>query len=336
VSLLGPTYSPSSGLAFDDDLLESRLLWIWGTPRSGSSWLLELLCDPLEPNVRVPCGFRPPRDAATPGGGFDIVPVDEPFIANHLAPAFGDPIDVDGKYVPATLNNYRFGHSGYVFSRAFEEAWRPEYRRLALVRLWSMAVRAREQGLALTDYPVFAIKEVNGSHAADQVMAVLPRSRMLFLARDGRDVVDSLLAAYSPQGFLARNQGRTIETAAERREALRWAAELWACNCDVALSAHESHPPELARIVRYEDLLDDCHGVLAALFEWLELSRSESRLREIVAKRSFEAIPERRRGETRRARSAKPGRWRENLSPEEQRTVAEIAGPRLKRLGYEL
>jgi sulfotransferase family protein len=334
VSLLGSAYSPSLGLAFDDDLLESQLLWIWGTPRSGSSWLLELLCDPLEPDVRVPCGFRSTRDAATPDGGFDIVPVDEPFIANHLAPAFADPIDVDGKYVPATLNNYRSDYSGYVFSKAFEEAWRPEFRRLALVRLWSLATRAREDGTALVDYPTFAIKEVNGSHAADLLMSVLSRSRMLFLARDGRDVVDSLLAAYSPSGFLARNQGRSIETAAERREAVRWASELWACNCDVALSAHESRPPELTRIVRYEDLLADCAGVLAPLFEWLGLNRSESRLQQIVAGRSFAAIPERKRGESQRARSARPGRWRENLSSDEQHTIMQIAGSRLERLGY--
>jgi hypothetical protein len=335
VSLLGSAYSPSSGLAFDDDLLESRLLWIWGTPRSGSSWLLELLCDPLEPDVRVSCGFRAARGAAVPQGGFDAVPVDEPFIANHLAPAFGDPIDVGGEYKPATLNNYRSGHSGYFFSNAFEEAWRPEFRRFALVRLWSLAARAREDGMPLADYPVFAIKEVNGSHAADRLISVLPRSRMLFLARDGRDVVDSLLAAYSPSGFLARNQGRSIETAEERREAIRWAAELWACNCDVALAAHGSHSPELTRIVRYEDLLADCAGVLAPLFEWLGLSRSQSRLQQIVAGRSFAAVPEHKRGETKRVRSATPGRWRENLSGDEQESVMQIVGPRLARLGYE-
>jgi hypothetical protein len=336
VSLLGSSYSSSAGLEFDDDLLESRLVWIWGTPRSGSSWLLELLCDPLEPHVRVPYGFRPTPDVAAPGGGFDIVPVDEPFIANHLAPAFGDPIDVDGGYVPATLNNYRSGHSGYVFSSAFEEAWRPEFRRFALVRLWSLAARAREDGMALADYPVFAIKEVNGSHAADRLMSVLPGSRMLFLARDGRDVVDSLLAAYAPGGFFARSFDRAISTPEERREAIRWAAELWACNCDIALTAHESHPPELTRIVRYEDLLADCAGVLAPLFEWLGLSRSQDRLQQIVARRSFAAVPEHKRGETQRARSAKPGRWRENLSADEQQSVMKIVSPRLARLGYEL
>ncbi len=336
MSLLGSAYSPSSGLAFDDDLLESRLLWIWGTPRSGSSWLLELLCDPLEPDIRVPCGFRTARGTEAPESGFDIVPVDEPFIANHLAPAFGDPIDVDGGYVPATLNNYRSGHSGYVFSKAFEEAWRPEFRRFALVRLWSLAERAREDGMALADYPVYAIKEVNGSHAADRLMSVLPRSRMLLLARDGRDVVDSLLAAYAPGGFMARSFDRPIRTPEERREAVRWAAELWACNCDIALSAHESRPPELTRIVRYEDLLADCASVLAPLFEWLGLSRSENRLQQIAARRSFAAVPEHKRGETQRVRSAKPGRWRENLSEDEQQSVMQIVGPRLARLGYEL
>jgi Sulfotransferase family len=336
VSLLGSTYSPSSGLAFDDELLESRLLWIWGTPRSGSTWLLELLCDPLEPYGRVACGFRTRPGMAAPRRSLDIVPIDEPFIANHLAPTFGDPIDVDGGYLPATLNNYRAGHSGYVFSSAFDEAWRPEFRRFALLRFWSMASRARQDGMALTDYPTFAIKEVNGSHAADLVMSILPRSRMLFLARDGRDVVDSLLAAFSPGGFLARRFERPTRTSEDRHEKVLWAAQLWACNCDIALAAHESRPPELTRIVRYEDLLADCAGVLGPVFEWLGLRRSEDWLQRMVERRSFAAVPEHKRGETKRVRSARPGRWRENLSSDEQRTVMEIVGPRLTRLGYEL
>ena len=48
------------------------------------------------------------------------------------------------------------------------------------------------------------IKEVDGSHAADVVMSLFPRSRMLFLVRDGRDVIDSLLDANSPVGWLTR------------------------------------------------------------------------------------------------------------------------------------
>lgn len=335
MSTAGATHPASAGLEFDDEALESQLLWIWGSPRSGSSWLLDLLCDPLAATIRAPSGFRLDPDAE-PRDAVDIVPVDESFISNHLAPAIGDPIDVGGGYAADTPNRRWSTRPGYLFADAFREAWKPEYRRLVLVRLWEMASRGRHDGIRLVGYPVFAIKEVNGSHAADRLMSILPRSRMLFLTRDGRDVVDSLLAAYSPGGFLARDQGQVVDSPEKRREALVWASRLWACNCDTVLAAQRSHPPELARVVRYEDLLADCAGEMARLFEWLGLERSGDWLERMVSRRSFAAVPDHKRGEGKRTRSASPGRWRENLTGGEQRLVTEIVGPRLDALGYEL
>lgn len=338
MSLLGSRYSATAGLPFDDAALESRLAWLWGSPRSGSSWLLEQLCHPLEPHVRAPAGFRPAAAAGSteaPAAGYDAIPVDEPFIANHLAPAFGDPLEVNGGYVPATLNNYLGRKPGYALSQPFEEVWRPEFRRLALVRLHGTLERAAREGIPLADGPVLVIKEVNGSHASDLVMALLPRSRMLFLVRDGRDVVDSLLAAYAPGGFLARNQGRALDTPEERTEGVRWACRLWACNVDVTLRAEAAHPPELSRIVRYEDLVADTRSAIGPLFDWLGLRRTEEWLERMVSGRAFSSLPESRRGEGRRQRSASPGGWRERLSPEEQEVAAEIMGDRLVRLGYE-
>jgi hypothetical protein len=339
MTLLGSRYSPTAGLPFDDAELESRLVWIWGSPRSGSTWLLEQLCHPLIPDVSAASGVRV-RSRSVSGGNedpppCDALPVDESFISNHLAPAFGEPIEVDDSYVPATLNNWASGKPSYAFSHAFREVWRPEFRRLALLRLNSAADRAAADGIPLDPSPSIVVKEVNGSHAADLVMALLPRSRMLFLVRDGRDVVDSLLAAYAPGGFLARNQGYSFGTPEEREEGLRWACRLWACNVDVTLRAHADHPPELRRIVRYEDLLADTEATIGPIFGWLGLRRDREWLRAMVAERSFSAVPDRRRGWGRRQRAASPGLWRRNLTADEQALAMEIMGARLARLGYE-
>lgn len=323
----------SSGLSFDDEGFEARLLWIWGTPRSGSSWLLQLLAHPLHPDPERVAGFRGLKRPHRP---HDAIPIDEPFIANHLAPAFAEPREVDGIYVPGTLNNYLAGKPSYALSSEYEDVWRPEARRFALVRLHGVIDRARREGFEVEDLPTVAIKEVNGSHASDLVMGLMPRARMLLLARDGRDVVDSLLHAYRPGGFLARNQGRVIETPAERAEGVRWAAGMWRCNADMTMRAIERHPSGLSRILRYEDLRADAVPHLSSLFEWLGLSRSAARIEEIVAAHTFESVPESKRGPLTRNRSARPGLWRENLSVEEQRTANEIMGPALERLGYEL
>ena len=46
------------------------------------------------------------------------------------------------RYVPATLNNYVGEFPGYVFSDSYEDVWKPELRRLVLVRLNAVLERA--------------------------------------------------------------------------------------------------------------------------------------------------------------------------------------------------
>jgi hypothetical protein len=104
----------------------------------------------------------------------------------------------------------------------------------------------------------------------------------------------------------------------------------------MTLRAIEGHPDELCRIVRYEDLLADTAGELSRLYEWLGLEREPREIERIVAARSFEALPAKRKGPLTRNRAATPGLWRENLEPDEQRAVTEICAPLLERFGYEL
>ncbi len=41
---------------FDDRAFESRLVWIFGSPRTGSTWLSQLLIFPLELTTERPSG----------------------------------------------------------------------------------------------------------------------------------------------------------------------------------------------------------------------------------------------------------------------------------------
>ncbi len=329
-------YDADAGLPFDAAELERRIVWMWGSPRSGSTWLLRQLAWPLFPEPEATTIFRTPGPERDPGRPYDLLPVDESFISNHLSPAFADPREVDGAYVPGTMNNYLGDRPVYAYSKAYREVWAPEARRFALVRLHAFAERARAEGIGFTADPRFVIKEVNGSHAADLVMGLMPASSLLFLVRDGRDVVDSLMHAYQPGGFLARHQGYSYSTPEEREEGVAWASRLWACNVDMTLRALEAHPPDRSRTVRYEDLLADNRAQIEALYQWIGVERTATEVEEMLAATSFDAVPDKRRGETERNRAAKPGLWRENLSESEQRICAEIMGPRLKRLGYEV
>ena len=330
---LGPDsgYSATAGLPFDDVDLESRLVWIWGSPRSGSTWLLRQLCHPARLSARFPVGFAPPPAWRSP---LDAVPVDEFLVSRHIAPPSGEPVDVDGGLVPATLNNYVGDFPGYAFARAFADVWGPELRRLVLVRLAATLERAAAEGIRLSDAPLILIKEVNGSHASDVVMSLFPRSRMLFLVRDGRDVLDSRVHAHGEGGWLAEVEGAQFRTPAERLAWVRSASREWVCNMDATRRAHDAHDPERRRVVGYEELLADPAGGLRSLFAWLGLARDSHRVEEIVADTAFSAIAAERRGESEPFRAATPGLWRRNLTADEQEVAEAVMGERLVELGY--
>jgi hypothetical protein len=329
------SYSPTAGLPFDDEELESKLVWIFGSPRTGSTWLLEMLCYPLEAKRDEPLGFSWPDGWE---GAVPALAVDEFLISAHLAPHQGRVIDIFDTPFPATLNGLYQRRSSYAFSEEFADVWRPEARRFTLVRLHAVVERARRTGLEVpAGEPVVVIKEVNGAHAADLVMSLFPRSRLIFMLRDGRDILDSLLDANSPGGWRTRTglgQGG-FESPEERLEFVRETCRNWAARINVCSRAYDAHDPALRRRIRYEELLADTPGMLGDLAEWLGLPHDEARIREIVDQHSFTEVPEKRRGPGKRRRAASPGQWREALTPSERELAQEIMGPNLAELGYE-
>jgi hypothetical protein len=101
---------------------------------------------------------------------------------------------------------------------------------------------------------------------------------------------------------------------------------------DVGRAAIDRHDPERAKVVRYEDLLAGTASELAGLFAWLGIARRTAEIEAIAGRHSFANAGD--SGELRRNRSARPGRWRENLSEREVGIVTGIAGERLERYGY--
>jgi hypothetical protein len=319
----------------DDDDLESGLVWIYGSPRTGSTWLLRMLCHPLKPNPEAPLGFSWPD--APPDGPLAF-PVDEFLVSTHLVPFQGGTVEFGDTVFPATLNDWQRRRTSYAFSDEFADVWRPQARQLTLARLRAVVERAHGAGLAAGRRPFLVIKEVNGSHAADVVMSLFPRSRMIFLVRDGRDVVDSLLDANSAQGWrtkLGLGEGG-FESGDERLEWVRERCRDWTARMNVCSQAYAAHDPALRRRVRYEDLLADTPGVLGELAQWIGLRAGAERIRDIAERHSFEAIPEEMKGSGKVRRSATPGGWRSTLTEDERRAAEAIMGERLAEYGYEL
>jgi hypothetical protein len=322
-----------ANLPFDALAFESRLAWILGAPRTGSTWLLRLLIHPWILARGTMSGMRAPlpgRRRNLPG----VVPIDETYLLHHLAPLRPIPGELAEQPPPDAfvVNGERRRDPSYFFSDPYEEAWRPELRRLALARLHAQAQRAgREHGFI---DPLVLIKEPNGSHAAELLMSLLPRSRMIFLVRDGRDVIDSLLDARAAEGWVGA-PNMDLAKPAERLDYVRRQARLWLNSITAVQSAYASHPQELRWTLRYEDLLSRPLEILRPLADWLGITRDDADLRESIEANSFEAIPRRMRGRGTPRRAATPGLWRENMSSSEQEGMLAIIGPKLAELGYE-
>jgi hypothetical protein len=283
-----------------------------GSPRTGSTWLVNLLR--IDPRSVV---------------------FDEPAIGSHLG-LFG--ADVMGTH-PAgweeaelLLTNHRREDPDYFFSARHERAWRPELRRLLLARFDAHSIDARRRCGA----PVVLIKEPAGSQAAELLLSVLPQSRLLFLVRDGRDVLDSELDAVAGHGWLTAHFGGQGLEDDERRRFLAGQAHRWVARTTAVQRAYDRHDPARRMVVRYEDLLADTEGGVADILRWLGADVAADEVRAHVERLSFDALPAERKGAGRFARAATPGLWRANLSKDEQALLHDVMGDTLRAVGYDV
>jgi hypothetical protein len=291
--------------------VERSLVWILGSPRTGSTWLVNLLA----------ISDR-------------VVPSDEPGIGYHLgmfAADVGGPhpaaLDVSGALLPQA----RADDPNYFFSRTYEAAWREPLRRLILGRFAEQLSRAQRGS-----DPLLVIKEPAGSQAADFLLTLLPASKLLFLVRDGRDVVDSGLDAVDRGGWLAQLFLTEEEMSSDERfNLLRAQAYRWVHRMRTVGEVYERLPDDQRFLVRYEDLRADTTGGLGKLFRWLDVEVDPALMAQRVAAMSFEAQPREQTGTGKFARAGKSGGWRENLTSPEQRVIEDIMAETLMRLGYE-
>jgi hypothetical protein len=294
--------------------IEERLVWIFGSPRSGSTWLLQMLA-----------------------GHPAVVGVNEPLIGWYLGPFLSDlpGFSADGLTPDRfTLRQVQATKRDSFFATEFRDDWEPGLRRLMRRRF---AAQLGHQS-ALPAGPgrtVVAVKEPNGSQSADLIMATLPKSRLLVLLRDGRDVVDSELAgnlsgSWVPSVF----PGAVGIAPGERLDFVRQSAHKWLWRTEVSERAYRLHRGP-KKLVRYEELRADPVGRLGEIFDWLDLSRDDAQVRDLVRRHDFDAMPPQQRGPASFFRAARSGGWRENLSDEEIRAVAEILEPKLATLGYD-
>jgi Sulfotransferase family len=289
---------------------EDRLHWILGSSRSGSTWLLRMLAE-----VR------------------GVVPLDDPHIGHHLG--VWRPIALawaaGGDHLPELkrLDEIKRGKDDYFFSERYRDVWFPALKRLILTRF---EAQVRTEADPTVADSILVVKEP-GSHAADLLLSLFPASGLIFLLRDGRDVVDSWLDAYQ-HGSWAQEEGAFPVAPEGRLAFVRWQSSVWTYRTLTVQRAYESHPASRRVLIRYEDLLADPGGQLERICSTLGIGATSEQLEEIVTRHAYGRVPDGHKGSGKVVRAARPGGWRETMTRAEQSAMLQIMGPKLDELGY--
>jgi Sulfotransferase domain len=93
-----------------------------------------------------------------------------------------------------------------------------------------------------------------------------------------------------------------------------------------AYRAHDGHKV----LVRYEDLRAATLNTMKRIYSGLKIPVDEGELARSVENNSWENIPEEEKGEGKKRRKASPGGWREDLTPKQVEIVEEITAPLLE------
>jgi hypothetical protein len=288
-----------------------RLGWIFGSSRSGSTWLLRMLA-----------------------GLERVIPIDDPHLGHHLGVWRPIPLAwATAKNPPklGTLADFKRRKRDYLFSDRYREQWMPQLRELISARFEAQAAEDIAEAGGIED-PIVVVKEP-GSHAADTIMELFPDSHLIFLLRDGRDVVDSWLDAYR-DGSWATEEGAYPLDDAGRPALIRWQSSVWLHRTEVVQQTYARTDPERRVLVRYEELRAHPVTELARICETIGIEPAEGQLERIAAANEFSRVPHARKGTGREIRRAKPGGWAAHMSREEIIAMHEILAEKLDELGY--
>ncbi|MDP9364298.1 MAG: sulfotransferase [Chloroflexota bacterium] len=173
--------------------------------------------------------------------------------------------------------------------------------------------------------PVFFAEKHRADYLPWLYWELYPNAKEVFLVRDFRDVVSSMLAFNAKHGRRVFGHDR-LESDEEFFRFVR--------NGPVRLlSRNWPKRQDRAHLVRYEDLIGEPRETLRGVLAYLELDHDDATIDGMLA-RAGEDKPETRRHITSGGASSSIGRWRSSLAPDAQTAANDIFGDALQQFGY--
>ena len=268
---------------------EDRVVWVFGHPRSGTTWLGQLLTD-----------------------GLTLKMWNEPYLGQFL------------NFTNLLRENEprRFEDPTFWMSDPQEENWR------ASLNAFFMDVITRQGGPA-DGFGGLVIKEPNGSVVAPLILKAMPQAKAIFMLRDPRDVIASLIDARKPGSWM--DERLTLEFDRDRivRQSVRRFERIAEMLADL-----ESAAVGRLYVMRYERLRAGTFAEMRHLAHVLGLPCDEEVLRRAVEEHAYERIPSELKGPGKFVRTARVGGWAEELEPAEIAAIHRRLGPFLTGRGY--
>ena len=304
--------------------LERRAIWVFSTARSGSTWLaMDVLC-----------------------AGLRARPMDEPGIGRMFAPLqwdaerFFDPAS-RARRIESGLNfetgeTRRGGGELPVFERFFSDMSKEnQLLRTHNFEFYHRALRdvalnhvLNEWGML--DFPRIVFKLPNDSHGADFIMRAFPQSHMIFLIRDGRDVMRSRFSPFA-SSILANSKDPEL-----RRYAIAYYSHLWNFQVDITRQAFDAHEEPRRIFLRYEDMRADPVKVIADVYSRLGIPATSEEVVRVAQESQLENRPESERGSDKPRQEGRVGGYKQSFSDAEISLMNAIMGPNLRQYGYSL
>ena len=268
-------------------------VWIWGTARTGSTWLAFMMEEFENQTV-----WR------------------EPYVG-----------ELFGRFYDGWVGEKHFETKHFILSRRARPSWSRSIRNFVLDEASSRFPEIREGGYLVVKEPNGSVGAPLLAEALPESRMVFLVRDPRDVVASSLDAFKKGSWLYERR--IEQGGGRIAMFDVQADALVEKTAKRYVKDIGAVKEAYENHGgPKV--LVKYEDLRADTLGTMRRIYSVLNIPVADDVLARSVEKHAWDNVPEGSKGEGKFHRKAKPGGWREDLTAEQARTVEEITASLLK------